>query len=101
MLRDVHTLPCHYGPPRRPLRSAPQEQNRYRLWAVCPELGGRYLRVVTLVDEVTIRNAFLDRGVRTVKLNHHADTDFLYIDLSEQPGSDSRGGTGRRYGNAV
>ena len=45
-----------------PLRSAPQEQNRYRFWAVCPELGGRYLRVVTLENKVTIHNAFLDRG---------------------------------------
>ena len=46
----------------RPLHSAPQEQNRYRFWAVCPELCGRYLRVVTLEDKVTIHNAFPDRG---------------------------------------
>lgn len=26
-----------------------------------PELGGRYLPVVTLEDKVTIHNAFLDR----------------------------------------
>ena len=45
----------------RPVRSEPQENNRYRFWAVCPELGGRYLRVVTLADRVTIHNAFLDR----------------------------------------
>jgi len=47
---------------KRPLHTAPQEQNRYRFWAACPELGGRYLRVVTLEDKVTIHNAFLDRG---------------------------------------
>jgi hypothetical protein len=31
---------------------------------VCPELGGRYLRVVTLEDKVTIHNAFPDRGFK-------------------------------------
>jgi hypothetical protein len=31
---------------------------------VVPELGGRYLRVVTLDDQVTIHNAFPDRGFR-------------------------------------
>jgi hypothetical protein len=44
-----------------PVRSEPQERNRYRFWAACPELGGRYLRVVTLADKVTIHNAFPDR----------------------------------------
>jgi hypothetical protein len=29
-----------------------------------PELGGRYLRVVTLADKVTILNAFPDRGFK-------------------------------------
>ena len=47
-----------------PLRSEPQENNRYRFWGVCPELGGRYLRVVTLGDKVTIHNAFPDRGFK-------------------------------------
>jgi hypothetical protein len=41
--------------------SAPQEQRRYRFWAPVPELDGRYLRVVTLEDKVTIHNAFPDR----------------------------------------
>jgi len=44
-----------------PLRSEPQEHNRYRFWAEIPELDGRYLRVVTLADRVTIHNAFPDR----------------------------------------
>jgi hypothetical protein len=44
-----------------PIRSERQERNRHRFWAACPELGGRYLRVVTLEDMVTIHNAFLDR----------------------------------------
>ena len=34
-----------------PVRCEPQEHNRYRFWAACPELGGRYLRVVTLEDK--------------------------------------------------
>lgn len=44
------------------VRSEPQEMNRYRFWALIWELGDRYLRVVTLDDEVTIHNAFPDRG---------------------------------------
>ena len=45
----------------QPLRSEPQENNRYRFWGEVPELKGRYLRVVTLADKVTIHNAFPDR----------------------------------------
>ena len=48
----------------KPLRSEPQEQNRFRFWAAVPGLGGRYLRVITLEDKVTIHNAFPDRGFR-------------------------------------
>ena len=47
-----------------PLRSESQEGNRFRFWAACPELEGRYLRVVTLEDNVTIHNAFPDRGFK-------------------------------------
>lgn len=43
------------------VRSEPQEHNRHRFWAAVPELGGRYLRVITLGDKVTIHNAFPDR----------------------------------------
>jgi len=46
------------------VRSEPQEHNRYRSWAAIPELEGRYLRVVTLEDKVTIHNAFPGRGFR-------------------------------------
>jgi hypothetical protein len=42
-----------------PIRYESQENNRYRFWASVPELGGRYLRVVTLED-----NAFLDRDFK-------------------------------------
>ncbi len=44
-----------------PLRSEPQEGNRHRFWGRIPELGDRYLRVITLGDKVTIHNAFPDR----------------------------------------
>jgi len=44
-----------------PIRSEPQEQNRYRFWGTIEELEGRVLRVVTLEDKKTIHNAFPDR----------------------------------------
>ena len=47
-----------------PLKSQQQDGNRFRFWAACPELEGRYLRVVTLGDKVTIHNAFPDRGFK-------------------------------------
>ena len=34
-----------------PIRSEPQEKNRFRFWAVVPELENRYLRVVTLDEK--------------------------------------------------
>lgn len=47
-----------------PVRIESQEGDRFRFWAVIPELGDRYLRVITLADKVTIHNAFPDRGFR-------------------------------------
>jgi len=44
-----------------PYKSEPQEGNRFRFWGAIDELGGRYLRVVTLADKVTVHNAFPDR----------------------------------------
>ena len=38
-----------------------QDGGRFRFWGPIPELGGRYLRVVTLADGLTIHNAFPDR----------------------------------------
>jgi hypothetical protein len=49
------------GVVEKPIRSELQEQNRYRFWGEITELEGRYLRVVTLDDKVTIHNAFPDR----------------------------------------
>jgi hypothetical protein len=40
------------------------EKNRYRFWVAIAELEGRYLRVITLEDKVTIHNAFPDRRFR-------------------------------------
>ena len=47
-----------------PAKIEKQEQNRYRFWARIDELEGKYLRVVTLEDKITIHNAFPDRGFR-------------------------------------
>jgi len=47
-----------------PVKTEPQEQNRYRFWAAIEELEGRILRVVTLEDKIIIHNAFPDRGFR-------------------------------------
>jgi hypothetical protein len=47
-----------------PLKTEPQEHNRYRFWAAIEELEGRILRVVTLEDKITIHNAFPDRGFK-------------------------------------
>jgi hypothetical protein len=47
-----------------PLRSEPQEMNRYRFWGRIDELEGRVLRVITLEDKITIHNAFPDRGFK-------------------------------------
>jgi hypothetical protein len=46
---------------RSPIRVELQEQDRYRFWGAVAELQGRFLRVVTLSDKLTIHNAFLDR----------------------------------------
>ncbi len=46
---------------QQPIRREVQEENgRIRHWWFVPELG-RYLRVVTLPDGVTLHNAFPDR----------------------------------------
>jgi hypothetical protein len=44
-----------------PIRSEPQEKNRFRFWGAISEFDNRILRVVTLEDKVTIHNAFPDR----------------------------------------
>jgi hypothetical protein len=44
-----------------PIKSEPQENNRFRFWGLIDDLEGRVLRVVTLADKRTIHNAFPDR----------------------------------------
>ena len=43
-----------------PIRSEVQADGRIRQWTWVPELG-RFLRVVTLADGITLHNAFPDR----------------------------------------
>ena len=49
---------------KNPTRSERQEKNRFRFWAPLEELDGRYLRVITLDDKITIHNAFPDRSFK-------------------------------------
>ena len=49
---------------KNPLRMEPQEHNRFRFWGKVPQFEGRIVRVVTLDDKRTIRNAFPDRRVK-------------------------------------
>jgi len=44
-----------------PLKEHIQSDGRIRRWALIPEAGNRYLRVVLLSDGVTVHNAFFDR----------------------------------------
>jgi len=44
-----------------PVQFELQEDGRYRFWVYVEELG-KYLRVVTLEDGITVHNAFPDRG---------------------------------------
>ena len=43
------------------IKVEPQENNRFRFWGEIKEFEGKFLRVVTLEDKITIHNAFLDR----------------------------------------
>ena len=47
-----------------PLKTEHQINGRIRYWGQVVELGGRYLRVVTLADGITVHNAFLDRDFK-------------------------------------
>ena len=40
------------------IRGESQEDDRFRFWGRVDEFGGRYLRVVTLSDRLTMHNAF-------------------------------------------
>ncbi len=47
-----------------PAKFERQERNRFRFWAPIDELGGRFLRVITLEDKITKKNAFPDRSFK-------------------------------------
>lgn len=47
-----------------PIRVEEQENNRFRFFGTIEEINNRVLRVITLVDKVTIHNAFPDRGFK-------------------------------------
>jgi hypothetical protein len=49
---------------RSPIGAELQGNDRYRFWGRVDELGGRFSRVITLSDKLTIYNAFLDRRFR-------------------------------------
>lgn len=49
---------------RQPEHVAVEPGGRVRYWRRIEELGGRWLRVVTLEDGKTIHNAFPDRGFK-------------------------------------
>jgi hypothetical protein len=46
---------------RSPVKEEIQTDGRIRRWALVPEAGNRYLRVVLLGDGETVHNAFFDR----------------------------------------
>ena len=46
---------------RNPSAVLQQPDGRFRYWGRIDELGGRFLRVVTLEDGETVHNAFPDR----------------------------------------
>ena len=46
------------------VRTDKQHDGRVRFWANIDELGGKYLRVVTLSDQITVHNAFPDGGFK-------------------------------------
>ena len=48
-------------------RKEVQPNGRIRFWRKIEELGGKYLRVVTLNDGETVHNAFIDRGFKPGK----------------------------------
>lgn len=52
---------------KNPFKKELQQNGRIRYWAKVPELGNKYLRVITLEDGITLHNAFIDRGFKTLK----------------------------------
>ena len=51
---------------RHPAHREVQPDGRIRYWILIPELG-RYLRVVTLEDSMTVHNSFPDRNFKETR----------------------------------
>ena len=51
---------------RQPAHREVQPDGRIRYWILIPELG-RYLRVVTLENSMTVHNAFPDRNFKETR----------------------------------
>jgi len=49
---------------KNPYKKEVQTDGRIRFWGRMEEFKGKYLRVVTLEDGMTIHNAFIDRGFK-------------------------------------
>jgi len=49
-----------------PYKKEVQSDGRIRFFGKVEELGRRYLRGVTLGDGITIHNAFIDRGFKSI-----------------------------------
>jgi hypothetical protein len=52
---------------RKPEAELAQADGRVPRWAMIPEAGGKYLRVVLLEDKETVHNVFFDRRFRETK----------------------------------
>jgi hypothetical protein len=49
---------------KNPLKMEEQEGNRFRFWGRVKEFDNKIFRVITLSDQITIHNAFPDRGFK-------------------------------------
>ena len=50
-----------------PTKQETQADGRLRFWCQIEEAGGKWLRVITLEDGMTVHNAFFDRTVEKEK----------------------------------
>jgi len=50
---------------KNPIKKEIQSDGRIRFWGKVEELEGKYIRIITLEDGITIHNAFMDRGYKS------------------------------------
>jgi uncharacterized protein YuzE len=75
---------------QEPLKNESQEGNRYRFWGKIEEFEGRIFESYYVGGQAYNSQRFSGQRFQTMKLNYYADTDSLYIDLSERPSVESR-----------